>query len=155
MVKMPTCRVKHIQFWLKRYPNPAATVLKNRPYFAVGNGIGIERVGWENLKPAAVVAVQPILGRNPGKAVPALKDIIHKTLRQTIRCGKQLIVGLTLWKRLERTKQKQEREIASFQTVGMLREHNFNVFCKNVVGSVSVFLSLTMFHKDSLRNLYP
>jgi hypothetical protein len=60
-----------------------------------------------------------------------------------------------LWKRLERTKQKQEREIASFQTVGMLREHNFNVFCKNVVGSVSVFLSLTMFHKDSLRNLYP
>ena len=155
MVKMPTRRVEHIQFWLKRDPNPAATVLENRPYFAVCNGIGIERVGWENLKPAAVVSVQPILGRNPDKAVPALKDIIHKTLCQTIRCGKQLIVGLTLWKRLERTKQKQEREIASFQTVGMLREHNFNVFCKNVVGSVSVFLSLTMFHKDSLRNLYP
>ena len=155
MVKMPTRRVEHIQFWLKRYPNPAPTIFENRPYFTVCNGIRIKRVGRENFKPAAVISVQPVLGRNPDKAVPALKDIEHKALRQTIRCGKQLIVGLTLWKRLERTKQKQERQMASFQTVGMLRKHNFNVFCKNVVGSVSVFLSWTMFLNDSLRNLYP
>lgn len=93
---MPTCRVEHIQFRLKRDPDPAPAVLKNRPHFAVCNGIGIKGVGRENPKPAAVVAVQPVFGRNPYKAVPALEDIKHKALRQTIRCGKQLIVGFTL-----------------------------------------------------------
>ena len=129
---MSACRVKHIQFRLKRYPNPTPAVLENGPYFTARNGIWIERVRRKNFKAAAVVAVQPVLGSNPDEAIPALQDVEHHALRKAIRCGEQLIVGGGLGVQWTTAKEQQQDQCL-FQTKRKQCGRNFKPFSENEV----------------------